>query len=93
MNQPKPARQIKPATEVKIMGYSFKSRNKDSLIEQRNQNSLTHLLKDPDLTLEQKRFLVEQRNPFIYALGTTLTPKNHYSASYADTIKNEESHG
>lgn len=38
------------------------------LIEQRNRNSLTHLLKDPELTIEQKRELVQERNPFIYAL-------------------------
>jgi hypothetical protein len=47
----------------------YKSRNRESLIEQRNQNSLTHLLKNKELTIAEKRALVAERNPFIYALG------------------------
>jgi len=50
----------------------YKSRNRESLIEQRNANSLTHLLKNKELTIAQKRALVAERNPFIYALGKKL---------------------
>jgi len=54
----------------------YKSRSRESLIEQRNANSLTHLLKNPELTLAQKRALVAERNPFIYALGKKLKVNN-----------------
>jgi hypothetical protein len=47
----------------------YKSRRRESLIEQRNENSLTHLLNNKELTIAQKRALVAERNPFIYALG------------------------
>ena len=47
----------------------YKSRVRETLIEQRNQNSLTHLLKNKELTIAEKRALVAERNPFIYALG------------------------
>jgi hypothetical protein len=48
----------------------YKSRNRESLIEQRNQNSLTHLLKNKELTIAEKRALVAERNPFLYVLTT-----------------------
>ena len=46
----------------------YKSRKRESLIEQRNENSLTHLLKNKELTIAEKRALVEERNPFLYLL-------------------------
>jgi hypothetical protein len=55
-----------------MMPYTFKPRK--SKIKDVNENSLTHLLKNKDLTIEQKRALVAERNPFIYALGTKLNP-------------------
>jgi len=48
----------------------YKSRRRESLIEQRNENSLTHLLKNKELTIAEKRALVAERNPFLYALTT-----------------------
>jgi hypothetical protein len=47
--------------------YTFKPRKKK--ISEINENSLTHLLKNKELTIAQKRALVAERNPFIYALG------------------------
>jgi hypothetical protein len=44
-------------------------KTKKSKIELANFKSLTNLLKDKTLTTEQKRELVAERNPFIYALG------------------------
>jgi hypothetical protein len=55
---------------------SYKARNRDSLLEQRNRNSLTHLLKAKDLTLEQKQELVKERNQFLFIFGSNLTPQN-----------------
>jgi hypothetical protein len=54
----------------------YKTRNRGTLIEQRNRNSLTHLLKNKELTIAQKRALVAERNPFIYAFGTKLGVKH-----------------
>jgi hypothetical protein len=56
------------------MTYSHRPRNRKKLIDEANKGSLTHLLKNPDLTMEQKRALVAERNPFIYALGKKLNP-------------------
>lgn len=53
----------------------YKSRNRDSLLEQRNRNSLTHLLKDKELTLEDKQELVKERNPYLFIFGSNLTPQ------------------
>ena len=50
------------------------TRNRTKLIEEANKGSLTALMKDKTLTTEQKRELVAERNPFIYALGTKLNP-------------------
>jgi len=61
----------------------YKSRNREKLIEQRNENSLTHLLKDKTLTIEQKRELVAERNPFIYALGIGGKGANNKTVSQA----------
>jgi hypothetical protein len=54
---------------------TYKSRDRGNLIEQRNQNSLTHLLKDEELTLAQKQFLVQSRNPFLHIFGEKLVVK------------------
>ena len=48
---------------------TYKPRSRIKLIEEANKGSLTHLIKDKTLTIEQKRELVAERNPFIYALG------------------------
>ena len=52
------------------------TRSRTKLIDQANKGSLTHLIKDKTLTTEQKRELVAERNPFIYALGTKLGGEN-----------------
>jgi hypothetical protein len=48
---------------------TYKPRSRIKLIEEANKGSLTHLIKDKTLTIEQKRELIAERNPFIYALG------------------------
>jgi len=50
--------------------YTFKPRRKK--ISEVNENSLTHLLKNKDLTMEQKRALVAERNPYLYVFGEKL---------------------
>ena len=52
-------------------------------ITEANKGSLTHLLKNPDLTMEQKRELIAERNPFIYALGKKLKVAKPYEDSKA----------
>jgi hypothetical protein len=37
-------------------------------ISKANKGSLTHLLKNPELTIAEKRALVAERNPFFYLL-------------------------
>ena len=49
---------------------SYKPRK--SKISDTNQNSLTHMLKNKDLTMEQKRALVAERNPYLYIFGEKL---------------------
>jgi len=65
----------------------YKSRNRDSLLEQRNRNSLTHLLKDKGLTLEDKQEIVKERNPYLFIFGDNLTPQggNDY-ATYINKL-------
>jgi hypothetical protein len=66
---------------------SYKARNRDSLLEQRNRNSLTHLLKAKDLTLEQKQELVRERNPFLYIFGDHLVPQGEQDyATYINKL-------
>jgi hypothetical protein len=55
-----------------------------NLIEQRNTNSLTHLLKAKDITLEQKREMVRERNEYLFVFGDNLTPQG--GRSYEDYI-------
>jgi len=70
------------------MTYSHRPRNKSrKLIDEANKGSLTHLLKNPNLTIAEKRALVAERNPFIYALGTKLKPWEPWTEEqYADYI-------
>lgn len=65
---------------------SYKARNRDNLIEQRNQNSLTHLLKDKELTIEQKQGLVRERNPYLHVFGDRLELFNEGYQSYEEFI-------
>jgi hypothetical protein len=66
---------------------TYKSRSRIKLIEEANKGSLTHLLKNKELTIAEKRALVEERNPFIYALGTKLIPATPKTLEeYADYI-------
>lgn len=66
---------------------TYKTRNRDNLIEQRNQNSLTHLLKNKELTLEQKQELIKERNPFLYVFGDYLVPQG--DRSYEEFINHQ----
>ena len=54
------------------------------LIDQRNTNSLTHLLNAKDITLEQKRAVVRERNEYLFIFGDNLTPQG--GRSYEDYI-------
>ena len=47
--------------------YTFKQRK--SKIKDAQQQSLMHLIESKELTIAEKRKLVLERNPFIYALG------------------------
>ena len=51
---------------------TYKSKDRGDRIAERNANSLTHLMTSKELTIAEKRALVAQRNPFIYALGKKL---------------------
>ena len=54
----------------------YQTRNRDTLIEQRNKDSLTHLLKT-NLTTDEKRILIAETNPLLYLFGTVLNPANY----------------
>ena len=43
-----------------------------SRINDANENSIMHRIKNKDLTIAEKRVLVAQSNPFLYALGKKL---------------------
>lgn len=49
----------------------YKSRCRENLIEQANKNSLMALLKT-EVTLDEKRELVRERNPLLFAFGERL---------------------
>ena len=68
---------------------SYKPRNRDNLIEQRNQNSLTHLLKAKDKTTDEKRELVRDRNKFLFVFGENLKVFNQSYQSYEDFINHQ----
>ena len=65
------------------MTYTFKPRSRVNLIEQRNQNSLTHLLKSVP-TLDEKRELIRERNPYLFIFGDNLKPQG--GRSYEEYI-------
>lgn len=61
----------KERKEIQMRNYisvHVRGEKRRSLIDERNRNSLTHLLKDPELTIEEKKALVAERNPFLYLL-------------------------
>jgi hypothetical protein len=61
---------------------------KKTKLSEANKNSLTHLLKNPELTIVEKRALVAQSNPFIYALGKKLIPATPKTLEeYADYLE------
>lgn len=68
------------------MVRKYTPRNRDKLIEQRNQNSLTHLLKNTELTEEEKRKLITQSNPLLYIFGENLTVVD-YQAQYMNEVQ------
>jgi hypothetical protein len=74
---------IKTASNVKIYGYSFKSRSRKNILKEANENALfTTIPKEQDIVA--KRHLVLKSNPLFYALGETLKPTNHYTKEYQD---------
>lgn len=60
-----------------------KPRCRIKLVDQRNADSLTHLLKN-SMTLLKKRALVKERNPYLFIFGDNLTPQG--GRSYEDYI-------
>jgi hypothetical protein len=69
------------------MTRKYTPRNREKLIEQRNENSLTHLLKAKDLTLKDKQTLIKERNPFLHIFGEHLTPQgNNDYATYINHL-------
>jgi len=70
------------------MVSKYKARNRDTLIEQRNQNSLTHIIKNKDLTTEDKTNIVTERNPYLHIFGSPLT-QPHYEETYTDWINRQ----
>jgi hypothetical protein len=49
---------------------TYKPRN--TKIQEANEKSLMQLIKNKDLTMEQKRALVAERNPYLYIFGEKL---------------------
>ena len=68
----------------------YKSRNREKLIEQANQNSLTHLLKDKQLTTEDKQKLIAEHNPLLFIFGERLNPHNHYDLQDYNSFINHQ---
>ena len=77
------ARKIKPASDVKIMGYSFKSRNRDAHLDRIGAFSISSQIKQID-NIDEKFDLVDESNPFLHIFGRTLKPTNHYTKEYQD---------
>jgi len=65
------------------MNLSFKPRSRKKIIEQRNENSLTHLLKEVK-TLEEKQELIKERNPYLHIFGDKLVAQG--GKSYEEYI-------
>ncbi len=59
-------------------------RNRTTLIEERNRNSLTQLLTNKTLSIEEKQALVRERNEYLFIFGDNLTPQG--GKSYHDFI-------
>lgn len=57
---------------------TYRPRNRKTLIGQRNQNSLTHLLKEVS-TIEEKQALVKERNPYLHIFGEKLVAQGGMS--------------
>jgi len=51
---------------------TYKVRNRDTLIEQRNRNSLMYLINNKELTIAEKRAMVAEKNPYLYIFGKKL---------------------
>jgi hypothetical protein len=51
-------------------------KHRKSKISDAQQRSLMYLIKSKDLTTEQKRALVAERNPYLYAFGEKLVVEN-----------------
>lgn len=81
------ARKIKPAGDVKIMGYSFKSRNRDAHLDRIGAFSIATQIKQTDSIVE-KFDLVDESNPFLHIFGRKLTPIN--GMDYADWVEKLE---
>lgn len=67
---------------------TYKPRNRDKLLEQRNQNALTQLLKSK-VPLEEKREMVRERNEFLFVFGDHLKVFNQAYQSYEDFINHQ----
>ena len=75
---------MKPASKIKIYGYSFKSRSRKNVIAEANKMSLfTTIPQAQDIV--SKRHLVLEGNPLFYSLGETLRAWKGYR-SYADNL-------
>lgn len=65
---------------------TYKPRSRASLIEQKNQRSLTHLLKSNEVSIHKKRELVKERNPYLFIFGENLVVQG--GRSYEEYINN-----
>ena len=74
---------IKPATAVKIQGYSFRSKNRDAHLDRIGAFSISTKIKQID-SIDEKFDLVDEANPFLHIFGRTLKPTNHYTKEYRD---------
>ena len=81
------ARKIKPASDVKIMGYSFKSRNRDAHLDRIGAFSISSQIKQID-NIDEKFDLVEESNPLHYIFGKKRLPIN--GMDYADWVEKLE---
>ena len=62
-------------------------RSRGNLIEQANRDSLMQLIKAKDISLEQKRELVKERNEFLFIFGDNLTAQgNNDYATYINKL-------
>ena len=67
------------------MARTYRPRTRGKLIADANRNSLTHLLLNKALTIEDKCNLVTERNPYLHAFGSPLT-QPRYEETYADWV-------